>query len=151
MLLYSRGSIICFYIFNFLYCKGTKHKVQQTTTAVVLYILVCTVSELPEMPWMWSWVFFQKRLCHSIPHLNNLRPRRTQNKKGKTWLNCVRSVLKLEVMVRDVTFTKHARRGWPIATHWSSQSGQSEPIELFRRRGFYKLLQPCKICENNLF
>jgi len=32
------------------------------------------------------------------------------------------SVLQLTVMLRDVTFAKHALSAWPITTHWSSRN-----------------------------
>jgi len=45
------------------------------------------------------------------------------------------SVLQLTVMLRDVTFAKHALSAWPITTHWSSRNRVTDRLGFWEERG----------------
>jgi len=53
-----------------------------------------------------------KKVC-KVTKQNDHWPQGT----GEDWLSCVSSVLKLQVMVRGMTFPKHTQSGWPITRH----------------------------------
>jgi len=91
------------------------YKAQGSLQRELFCLSVRTASELPETPRLT--IGLSSRSVWSSVNKNIPR---------KGWLHCLSSVLKLLVMIRGVTFPKHAWSGWPITTHGPANQSFSE-------------------------